>query len=190
MHTKIFGRGGAAALLEKITTDDFRGSKLESCIKNQVRKLEKNMGKLFSDVVRASLVAVLQSPLHGERPTLLKLKKGEPLPLIRPPYPPNTLIGLAANLATALLGTVRATAAAAAATDQEQEATPSRVHHDGSDSGLVDLTDFAEKSAESLMDFELAAQIDLVEQAPGGDMDAAELLVDMSPPPRHPGVRS
>ena len=85
---KIFGRGGAAALLEEITTDDVRGSKLKGCINYHVRNLEKNVGIFFCKVDQASLVAVLQSPLHGERPTLLKLKKGEPLPLIRPPLPP------------------------------------------------------------------------------------------------------
>jgi len=78
--------------LEKITTDDVRWSKLESLslIKNHVRKLETKMEKMLSGVVRASLVAVLQSPLHGKRPALLKLKKGGPLPRTRTP-PPLTL---------------------------------------------------------------------------------------------------
>jgi len=75
--------------LEKITTDDVRWSKLESLslIKNHVRKLETKMEKMLSGVVRASLVAVLQSPLHGKRPALLKLKKGGPLPRTRPLLP-------------------------------------------------------------------------------------------------------
>ena len=84
---KIFGWFGAAALLEKITTDDVRWSKLESLIENHVRKLETKMEKMLSGVVRASLVAVLQSPLHGKRPALLKLKKGGPLPRTRPLLP-------------------------------------------------------------------------------------------------------